>query len=350
MTERARVVHYLNQFFAGIGGETHGDAPVGRRSGPAGPGVPLQRLLGDGAEIVATVWCGDNRVHDPEAGAVDELIELIAAERPSIVVAGPAFNAGRYGTACAMLGSAVVRRLGVPVVSGMFRENPGVEIGRRDVYIVDCAATAGGMGPALAAMARLGGKLARGEALGPADVEGYAPRGPRRNVLDARTGAERMVSMLVARLRGEPFHTELELPAFDRVPPAPPVKDLAHARLALVTEAGIVPHGNPDALESWRATKWVKYRIGDLDALTAERFTSVHGGFDTTHIRRDPHRIVPLDVVRDLEREGRVGAVHPDLYVTMGNVAPVAWARRYGREIAEDLREQQIEAVLLTAT
>lgn len=350
MSERARVVHYLNQFFAGIGGEAHGDAPVGRCTGPVGPGVPLQQALGSAAEIVATVWCGDNRFHDSSAKVVDELCDVIAAERPSIVVAGPAFNAGRYGAACAMLGSALARRLGVPVVSGMFRENPGVEIGRRDVYIADCGATAAGMGPALVAMARLATKLARGETPGPADVDGYVPRGPRRNVLDARTGAERMVSMLVARLRGAPFRTELELPAFDRVPPAPAVKDLAHARVALVTEAGIVPHGNPDALESWRATKWVKYPIGDLEALTAERFTSVHGGFDVTHIRRDPHRIVPLDVVRDLAREGRVGAVHPDLYVTMGNVAPVAWARRYGREMAEDLRAQHVEAVLLTAT
>jgi glycine reductase len=350
MAERARVVHYLNQFFAGIGGESHGDAPVGCRRGPVGPGVALQPLLGPDAEIVATVWCGDNRFHDPAAKALDELIDVIAGERPSLVVAGPAFNAGRYGAACAMLGAAVAGRLQVPVVSAMFRENPGVEIGRRDLYIAECAATASGMGAALGAMARLAGKLVRGEALGPADVDGYVPRGHRKNVLDSRPGAERMVSMLVARLRGEPFRTELELPAFDRVPPAPPVKDLAHARIALVTEAGVVPHGNPDGIESWRATKWVKYPIGDLDALTPERFTSVHGGFDVTHIRRDPHRIVPLDVVRDLEREGRIGTVHPELYVTMGNVAPVAWARRYGLEMAEDLREQQIEAVLLTAT
>jgi glycine reductase len=249
-----------------------------------------------------------------------------------VLVAGPAFNAGRYGTACAVLGAAVTAKLGVPVVSAMFPENPGVEVGRRDLYIVESAATAAGMAPALASVARLALKLARREPLGPADIEGYVPRGNRRNIVDARPGAERMVSMLVARLKGEPFRTELALPAFDRVAPAPPVADPAKARLALVTEAGIVPHGNPDGLESWRASK------------------SVHGGFDTTQIRRDPHRIVPLDIVRDLQREGRLGYVHPDLYVTMGNVAPVARAQRFGKEIAEDLRKQQIEAVLLTAT
>jgi len=350
MAERARIVHYLNQFFAGIGGEAQGDAPVGRRRGAVGPGVPLQHLLGDAAEIVATVWCGDNRFHEHAADVVGELLRLIEAERPSVVVVGPAFNAGRYGTACAVLGSAVAQKLDVPVVSAMFPENPGVDVGRRHVYIVESAATTAGMSEALASMARLALRLARGEALGPADVEGYIPRGNRRNMLDTRTGAERMVAMLVARLRGERFRTELALPTFDRVPPAPPVRDVARARLALVTEAGIVPHGNPDGLESWRASKWVKYRIAELDALTAERFTSVHGGFDTTQIRKDPHRIVPLDVVRELQREGRLGYVHPDLYVTMGNVAPVARAQRFGREIADDLRKEGIEAVLLSAT
>jgi glycine reductase len=343
-------VHYVNQFFAGIGGEAHGDAPVGRRAGAAGPGILLQQRLGDDAEIVATVWCGDNRFHEREADVVAELLRLVAAEEPALVVAGPAFNAGRYGAACAVLGSAVTRTLGIPVVSAMFPENPGVDIGRADLYIAESGATAGSMADAMAAIARLASKLVRGDAPGPADVDGYVPRGNRRNMMDERTGAERMVSMLVSRLRGEPFRTELALPRFDRVPPAPPVRDLAAARLALVTEAGIVPHGNPDRIESWRASKWVTYPIGDLDALAPDRFTSVHGGFDTTEIRRDPHRIVPLDVVRDLQREGRLGDVHPDLYVTMGNVAPIARAQRFGREIAQDLATHRIQAVLLSAT
>jgi glycine reductase complex component B subunit gamma len=350
MADTARIVHYVNQFFAGLGGEHEADAPVGRRSGPVGPGVLLQQLLGSGGSVVATVWCGDNRFHEGGDALVAEVLGLIGEERPAAVIVGPAFNAGRYGTACAVLGSAIVKKLGVPVVSGMFPENPGVDVGRREIYIVETTALASGMRPALETMARLALRLARGESLGPADVEGYVARGNRKNVLDARIGAERMADMLVARLSGAPFRTELELPSFDRVSPAPPVKDLAHARVALVTEAGIVPQGNPDALEAWRATKWIKYRIADLDALTAERFTSVHGGFDTTEIRRDPHRIVPLDIARELEREGRIGRIHEDMYVTMGNVAPVARAQRFGREIAQDLRKECVDAVLLTAT
>ena len=55
-----RVVHYLNQFFVGVGGEEAAGKPPSRIDGPVGPGRRLQALLGDGFEIVATVWCGDD--------------------------------------------------------------------------------------------------------------------------------------------------------------------------------------------------------------------------------------------------------------------------------------------------
>ena len=45
-----RVVHYLNQFFAGIGAEDRADTPPGHREGPVGPGRLLQQALGDRAE------------------------------------------------------------------------------------------------------------------------------------------------------------------------------------------------------------------------------------------------------------------------------------------------------------
>lgn len=350
MSEPIRVVHYLNQFFAGIGGEDKADAPVGYRQGPVGLGLALGDALGAEAGVVATVWCGDDRFHRDPGAAMSELLRLIEAERPDVLILGPAFNAGRYGTACAMLGSLTSRQLGIPVVSGMFPENPGVEVGRRDVYIAPTGEMVTGMREAVRLMARLALRLARNEPLGPAAAEGHLGRGVRRNMFDTEIAAERMVAMLVNRLTGKPFQTELPLPVFDRVPPAPPVADLTRARIALVTEAGIIPHGNPDALESWHASKWVKYRIADLDRLTPDRFTSVHGGFDTTRIREDPNRIVPLDVVREIEREGRIGRVHENLYVTMGNVMPVMRAKQFGREMAGDLRKEEVDAVLLSAT
>ena len=96
----------------------------------------VQQALGDAGTVVATVICGDNYVAEQPERAVAELLALVAAQRPDLVVAGPAFLAGRYGVACGALCAAVQAQLGIPAVTGMHAENPGVELYRRQVYIV----------------------------------------------------------------------------------------------------------------------------------------------------------------------------------------------------------------------
>lgn len=68
-----------------------------------------------------------------------ELLALVAAAGPDLVIAGPAFLAGRYGVACGALCVAVQAQLGIPAVTGMQPENPGVDLHRRRVYIVQTA-------------------------------------------------------------------------------------------------------------------------------------------------------------------------------------------------------------------
>ena len=53
-----RIVHYINQFFAGIGGEEKADIAPEVREGIVGPGLAFKTALGEGYEIVATVICG----------------------------------------------------------------------------------------------------------------------------------------------------------------------------------------------------------------------------------------------------------------------------------------------------
>jgi glycine reductase len=76
----------------------------------------------------------------------------------------------------------------------------------------------------------------------------------------------------------------------------------------------------------------------------------VHGGFDVALANEDPNRLVPLDTVKALESEGRVGRVHDAFYTTTGNGTPVAAATRFGQEIAAELRDAGVEAVLLSGT
>ena len=75
--------------------------------------------------------------------------------------------------------------------------------------------------------------------------------------------------MLLAVLDGkaEEVGTELPMPVFDEVAPAAPLADPAKARIALVTEGGLVPKGNPDGLESSRASKYLRLSLEGLRTL-----------------------------------------------------------------------------------
>ena len=76
----------------------------------------------------------------------------------------------------------------------------------------------------------------------------------------------------------------------------------------------------------------------------------MHAGFDTTAANADPNRLVPLDAVRELEAEGRIGSLHDMFFTTSGVDTPVATSAKFGREIAEELRDAGVEAVILTGT
>ena len=144
-----RVVHYLNQFFGGVGGEDKAGTGPQVKDGPIGPGRAIQQALGDQGEVVATVICGDNYFVERTEEATEEVVQMVSSYRPDAVVAGPAFEAGRYGIACGTVCQAVQNTLAIPAVTGMYQENPGVELFRKDVYIVQTAESARGMADAV---------------------------------------------------------------------------------------------------------------------------------------------------------------------------------------------------------
>ena len=341
-----RAVHYLNQFFAGIGGEEKAKTPPTRFDGPVGPGRGLAAAL-EGIEIVATVACGDDFFAEHEEQAIAELLSLIQAESAALLIAGPAFGSGRYGYACAKVCRAAAEA-GIPAVAAMHEENPGRPAAGGKVLIVPTAVNVAGMRDALPRLAALAARVVSGEELGPPESEGYLPRGLRRNVHHPDTGAERAVGLLLEKVAGE---TRSEVSGGqDRVAPPPPVADLSSAVVALVTEAGCVPQGNPDRLPSVRASGWLRYSLAGESRLEQGRYESVHGGFDVTLANEDPNRLVPLDTVTAYVEKGRIGSLHDRFYTTTGNGTPVATATAFGREIAEELREAGVGAVLLSGT
>jgi glycine reductase len=345
-----RVVAYLNQFFGQIGGEDRaGVAPQVFRDA-VGAARAIQQALGGAGRVVATVVAGDNYVAERLPAAVAEILALVEAETPDLVVAGPAFLAGRYGVACGAVCEAAQARLGVPSVTGMHPENPGVELYRRGVYIIATGADGARMLEETRRLVAVGLKLARREALGGPAEEGYFPRGVTRNTLAGANAAQRAVTMLLDKLAGRPFASEVPLPDFPRVPPPPAVRDLGHAVVALVTDGGIVPLGNPDGIEALAATRFGAYGIEGRGALDPGQYDNVHRGYDTTFVKQDPHRLVPLDVARELEREGAIGKLHETVYSTTGVATTLAHSERMGREIAARLRAARVDAVILTST
>src|SRR5579875_1219686 len=347
---RLRIVHFLNQMFGGLGGEEA--AGVGPRlvEGAVGPGRALAPALADGEAVVATVICGDNYVAERTEQAVGELVALVRSAAPDLLLAGPAFNAGRYGQACGALCQAVSAELGIPAVTAMADENPGVELYHRDVYVVRTGDSARQMASDMAAMLRLGRKLVAGEPIGRPSVEGYFPRGRVVPEIAPKSAAERAVDMLLAKLRSEPYESEVRLPRFRPIPAPPPVADLRRARVALVTDGGLVPRGNPDQIEFRAATKWGSYPIAGVNDLASADYEVVHGGYDTSLVKEDPDRLVPVDAARDLERAGAIGELYDHFLSTTGLANPLDNSRRLGREMAEHLRAAGVDAVILTST
>ena len=315
---KLRVVHYINQFFAGIGGEEKADTPAELRVGEVlGPGMALKANFGDNAEIVATIICGDSYFAENMDKAKEQIIGWV--------------------------------KLNIPVVTGMYIENPGADMYKNKVYVFPTKDSAAGMKDAAPVLAKFALKLGNHEKIGSSKVEGFM-EGKRINFFAEKRGSERAVDMLLKKIKGEKFETEYPMPEFDKVPPNPAIKDLTKATIALCTSGGIVPKGNPDHIESSNALKYGEYDITGVMELTSDKYETAHGGYDPVYANERPDRVLPVDVMRDLEKEGKIGKLHNKFYTTVGNGTAVASAKKYAAEYAEKLKADGVDAVIMTST
>jgi glycine reductase len=350
MTDVLRIVHFLNAFFGGVGGEAEAHTPLTFRQGAVGPGRLLEQTLAGQGRVVSTIVCGDGYFSDAEDDVVIRVREHLQTLKPDVFLAGPAFRSGRYGLACGRL-CLEAERLGIPAVTGMHEENPGSDLYRREhLYIIATDSSAAGMAPAMQRMAALALKRGRGAPVGSAADEGFLSRAVRRTVETGVPAAVRAVDMALRKWRGEPFTSELTVETFEAVVPPPPLRDPTRTRFAIVTEAGLVRKGNPDRLPSAAARHWARYSIAGMERLVPGEWDAVHGGYDNSAALQDPNRVVPLDALRDLERRGSIGPLLDELFVTVGNLGSLHAMRRIGAEIAAELVQRDIGAVILPAT
>ena len=93
------VICYINQFFGGVGGEEKADQEPYIVEGTVGPTMAINGALKD-AQVTHTIVCGDNFMGSRTDEAVERILQLLEGKQADLFIAGPAFQAGRYGVAC----------------------------------------------------------------------------------------------------------------------------------------------------------------------------------------------------------------------------------------------------------
>jgi len=346
---KIKVLHYINQFAAGIGGEEKADHKAEIIAGAKGPGLAFGQIAGENGEITHTIICGDSYYNENMDAAKAEILAFVKQINPDVFVAGPAFNAGRYGVACGDICRAITAELGIPAVTGMYEENPGADMYKNEVYMIPTGDNARDMRNAMGKIVPLALKLGRKERIGTYLEEGYFP-GRRVNFFEKERGSKRAVDMMLAKLAGKEFVTEFPMPAFDRVAPLPAFKDISRATVALVTSGGIVPKGNPDRIEASSASKFGEYDISGVFDLTDLTFETAHGGYDPVYANQDSDRVLPVDILREYEAAGKIGKLHNKFYTTVGNGTAVKSSVAFAQDFSQKLLADGVDVVILTST
>ncbi len=120
---------------------------------------------------------------------------------------------------------------------------------------------------------------------------------------------------------------------------------LARCRVAIVTTAGLHRKGDRPFGPSATSTD---YRVIP-GSTPASELTMSHQSvnFDRTGFQEDHNVVFPLDRLQELAREGIIGSVADYHYSFMG-AAPITKLESKARELARLLKDDRVDAVLLT--
>jgi glycine reductase len=174
---------------------------------------------------------------------------------------------------------------------------------------------------------------------------------PMADVKTGKTGAERAVNMVLDRIAGRPWESEVIVDgAFPTVKVASGIKDITKARIAFVCGGGLVKIGEEPFTHSGAVDgRWAKYNLAGMNALSPEEWEVHHSGYTPDWIKEDPHRLHPLPEIRQLEKEGKC-KVSPILYSWSSLFSKMVGCRKVAEGILPFLKEDQIDAVITDAT
>ncbi len=135
------------------------------------------------------------------------------------------------------------------------------------------------------------------------------------------------------------------------VPITPPAvwaevtKELKDMRVALATAAGV--HLKSD--DNFNLAGDFTFREIKYDTKSEDLMVS-HGGYDNGDVNKDINCMFPIDRLKELQESGFIKELAPVNYGFMGGGGDQEKFASYtGPEIAKKLKEESVDAVLLTA-
>ena len=345
-----KILHYLNQFFAGIGGEDKAGQEFLFLS-HAWPRRRASRSAQNSRSRIRNGGLRRNHFHENEEAVLASLTEAMTQFAPDLFIAGPAFHAGRYGLACAKAASFVRQRWNIPALTGLYEENPGTrEIGRHVLVIETGHRRPRCRQPSSAAPISAALLLKKDFDSVERFKEEYCLKIPRRFTVQAGapTAFGRRTCLSLSSV-------ELLLRAKSRALSLRPIRFPPRLRSVARNSGdrdgrGFGAERQSRPAGSSRGTKYFKYSIKERDDLKPGEFEAMHTGYDTSTVNADPDRLIPLDAMRTLERSGNFGRLHDYYYVTTGTGAMPAKMQELGVGIAEELCASGVNGVVLTAT
>jgi D-proline reductase (dithiol) PrdB len=126
---------------------------------------------------------------------------------------------------------------------------------------------------------------------------------------------------------------------------APVTKELKDMRVALASAAGI--HLKTD--KRFNLAGDFSFRIIPGDTAAEDMMVS-HGGYDNGDVNKDINCMFPIDPLRQLVKEGYIKEIAPVHFGFMGGGGDQdKFKNETGPEIARLLKEENVDAVVLTA-
>ncbi len=149
------------------------------------------------------------------------------------------------------------------------------------------------------------------------------------------------------------YYQNMSVQREDPVPFTPLAKPLDQCRFALVTTAGIHDKGQEppfDAEREKREPMWGDPSFRRLAKdVSQEAIGACHLHTKNRDVLLDMNIVLPVQRFLELESEGVIGSLAPTSYSFMGyQPNTTEWRQKYGPEAAAIMKQEQVDAVLLT--